>query len=147
MKLIAHRGNINGPSTNENKPEYILHAISLGYYVEIDLWKIGDSLFLGHDKAEYPITLDFFTPFVREFVYVHAKNIPALKFLVDNDINCFSHDKDNAVLTLRGEIWTFPGQELTTKSICVMPEWITKDINTIKNVAGICSDFVGKIVR
>ena len=39
MKLIAHRGNIDGPNVNEeNKPEYILQAIEKGYFVEIDLW-------------------------------------------------------------------------------------------------------------
>jgi hypothetical protein len=145
MKLIAHRGNINGPNmTDENKPQYILDAINSGYYVEIDVWKIDDKLFLGHDNPVYLITQDFFTLQVKERVYAHAKNISALKWLVENNINCFSHDKDTAVLTLQGELWTYPGNELTPLSICVMPEWYT-DIKSIENVAGICSDYVGSI--
>ena len=37
MKLIAHRGNINGPCERENSPEYILETINLGYDCEIDV--------------------------------------------------------------------------------------------------------------
>ena len=38
MKLIAHRGNINGSEPdNENSPEYIDKCIELGFDVEIDL--------------------------------------------------------------------------------------------------------------
>jgi len=38
MKLIAHRGNINGPNAlEENNPEYIDSAKPLGYNVVIDV--------------------------------------------------------------------------------------------------------------
>lgn len=144
MKLIAHRGNINGPNKNENHPDYIMKAISLGFYVEIDLWKTETGLFLGHDCPQYETTVDFLK---NKKLYVHAKNIPALKFLVENNINCFSHNVDDAVLTLRGEIWTFPGKELTEQSICVMPEMYTTDWSNLvnQNILGICSDYVGEI--
>ena len=37
MRLIAHRGNINGRNKKrENEIEYILEALNLGYDVEID---------------------------------------------------------------------------------------------------------------
>jgi glycerophosphoryl diester phosphodiesterase len=39
MKLIAHRGNTEGPNPlEENKPEYIEEAIENGFDVEIDIW-------------------------------------------------------------------------------------------------------------
>ena len=60
MKLISHRGNINGPnSLEENKPEYIDIAINEGYDVEIDIWYnvFDDSFYLGHDETQYIITL------------------------------------------------------------------------------------------
>ena len=39
MKLIAHRGNVNGPDPlTENTPEKIESAITAGYDVEIDIW-------------------------------------------------------------------------------------------------------------
>ena len=37
MKLISHRGNIDGPQPDrENSPNYINEAIEAGYNVEID---------------------------------------------------------------------------------------------------------------
>ena len=44
MKLIAHRGNINGPNPEmENNPEYILNTLSLGYDCEIDVHLINNN--------------------------------------------------------------------------------------------------------
>ena len=60
MKLIAHRGNTEGPNPlEENKPEYIEQAIENGFDVEIDIWYITQTkqFFLGHNKPEYLITL------------------------------------------------------------------------------------------
>ena len=146
MKFIAHRGNLNGPNEKENHPEYINEAIKRGFHVEIDVWKINDTLFLGHDMPQYEIDLNFLNS-IREYLYAHAKNIPALQYLIQNNINCFSHNVDDAVLTLRGEIWTYPGKLLTSNSICVMPEMYMKDLVLLKNenILGICSDYVGMI--
>ena len=39
MKLISHRGNLNGRiPERENHPDYIDEAIEAGYDVEIDIW-------------------------------------------------------------------------------------------------------------
>jgi hypothetical protein len=39
MKIISHRGNLNGSSTDiENHPTYIQAAINAGYDVEVDAW-------------------------------------------------------------------------------------------------------------
>ena len=35
MRIIAHRGNVTGPCKDENCPEHIDKAISLGYDVEV----------------------------------------------------------------------------------------------------------------
>ena len=38
MYFISHRGNISGiDKNNENKPEYIEKALSLGFDVEVDV--------------------------------------------------------------------------------------------------------------
>ena len=50
MRLISHRGNINGRIRElENLPDYIDAAINLGYDVEVDLWLEGEKFYLGHD--------------------------------------------------------------------------------------------------
>jgi hypothetical protein len=38
-------------------------------------------------------------------------------------------------------MWTYPGKELTSNSIQVMPEWDNKEH---KNIMGLCSDYVEK---
>ena len=60
MIFIAHRGNLNGPNKEmENKPEYILKALNKDFYVEIDVWYINNSFFLGHDNPDYKIDIEF----------------------------------------------------------------------------------------
>ena len=56
MYLISHRGNLDGPNVkDENKPNYILYALSKGYDVEIDVRIYKDKFFLGHDEPQYKI--------------------------------------------------------------------------------------------
>lgn len=144
MILIAHRGNINGPcSKRENSPSYLLEAVDKGFYAEVDIWFVANKLYLGHDKPQYLTTLLFIS---NPMFICHAKNIEAFSFLLENNIHCFFHDRDDCTLTSKGYIWTYPGKQLTPLSICVMPEWNT-DIKscTTLNCYGICSDFVASI--
>jgi len=145
MKYIAHRGNLNGPNIeNENKPEYLLDAINKGYCVETDLWVIKDNLFLGHDEPQYEINIHFLLQ-IKDVLFCHCKNISALHFIINNypEIECFYHDKDECVLTSKNHIWNFPGSELTSSSICVMPERVNQEIMTY--CYGVCTDYVQKI--
>ena len=53
MKLISHRGNIDGRRPDlENNPDYILKAIDKGYDCEIDVWLLKNTIYLGHDKIK-----------------------------------------------------------------------------------------------
>ena len=143
MIYIAHRGNVNGPNPREeNKPEYLLNAINLGYYIEADLWHIDNKLFLGHDEAQYEIDINFLLKISKK-LFCHCKNIGALRYILENEleIECFFHDGDDCVLTSRNRIWTFPGKELTPLSVCVMPERVNQ---LPKNCYGVCSDYVKK---
>lgn len=140
MIFIAHRGNLNGPNpTNENKPEYLLHAISKGFFVETDLWMIEGNLYLGHDNPQYEIKISFLLE-IKDKLFCHCKNIQALHFICNNypDIECFYHNEDTCVLTSNNHIWNYPGSELTNISICVMPERITQ---TPINCLGVCTDY------
>lgn len=142
MKLIAHRGNLNGPDKkNENKPSYLLHAIEKGYYIELDLWLIDKNLYLGHDEPQY-IIKELFLTVNKEKIFCHCKNIDALYYILKNipDIECFYHQDDDCVLTSKGNIWThYKTKILTQKSICVMPEWSNLEPNN--SCLGICTDY------
>jgi len=138
MFLISHRGNVDGANRQmENNPSYINHALQEGFNVEIDVWLTGDCLALGHDRPQYEITIEYLR---NKKLWCHCKNIKALEFLLKEDIRCFFHDQDAVTLTSDGYIWTYPGCELTSNSICVMPE-LFKSQNVL-DVAGICSDSI-----
>tara|TARA_R110002074_G_scaffold344782_3_gene515186 strand:- start:362 stop:793 length:432 start_codon:yes stop_codon:yes gene_type:complete len=138
MHLIAHRGNISGPDPiMENKPEYIEHALKSGYDVEIDVWFVHNKLYLGHDLPQYEVTIEYLK---NDRFWCHCKNIDALWYLLSNDIHCFFHNEDDATLTSRGIIWTFPNKKLMPNSICVMPE-LGHD-GDLSKCLGVCSDYM-----
>ena len=146
MIYIAHRGNINGPNERENSPTYLLEAIKAGYYVETDLWIISsldeEKLYLGHDNPQYEIKVEFLLD-IKDKLFCHCKNIQALHFIITYhpEIECFFHDVEEYVLTSKNKIWTNVGNELTEKSICVMPERVDQ---IPKNCLGVCTDFPDK---
>jgi len=144
MIYIAHRGLTDGPDINlENRPEQIEYALSEGFDCEIDLWVVNSELYLGHDKPDYPIDIKFLEKFG---LWIHAKNLAALLWLTDTNFTYFWHESDKFTLTSNNFIWTYPDNELTGKSICVMPEWKDPEFKNIPtNCFGICSDYVRKL--
>ena len=94
MKLIAHRGNINGVNKiKENEPEYILEAIKLKYDCEIDVRLIDNILYLGHDLPSYQIDINFLLNNSTK-LWIHCKNYEALGYLIqykDLEIEPYSH--------------------------------------------------------
>jgi hypothetical protein len=156
MKLIAHRGNIEGPNPlEENNIVYIEKAISAGYDAEIDFWYFEDNFYLGHDEPQYEVSTTWLTT-NKEFLWIHCKNQSALEKLSNSsvDYNYFWHENDRYTLTSGGYIWSYPGQSYSSKFIIVMPEngdvlKFFKNDNIIRmseyDCHGICSDYVGRI--
>jgi hypothetical protein len=153
--LIAHRGLLNGPDKDkENTLSAILTARQQGYDVEIDLWFNNDGWWLGHDSPQYKIDFDWLriidkkSYFDVHHVWIHAKTIQTLYQLrkMRWEGHVFFHEKDPTVLTNTGYLWTYPGQELTPLSICVMPEY-TDAILRCKDlqVYAFCSDWIYRI--
>lgn len=145
--LISHRGNTTGPFPNlENHPEYIMNALKKGYDVEIDIWNTVDGWFLGHDEPKYRIDYWEFTQSVNnDKIWYHAKNMKALEKLTYDfrPLQYFWHEDDRFTLTSKNVIWSFPGEPLSEKSVCVLPEifGLTKE-DTFWYCHGICSDYI-----
>lgn len=140
--FIAHRGNTKGPNpAKENHPEYILEALEQGFDVEIDVWYIRDQWFLGHDKPEYLIFLDFLK---KPNLWCHAKNFQALTELLKHKVHVFSHNIDPVILTSKAIPWAYPGQPINEYTICVMPERtpLTYSSPDLQGCLGICSDHI-----
>jgi hypothetical protein len=141
MILISHRGNINGRIEEaENRPDYIDDAIELGYDVEVDIWVIEGTFYLGHDEQQYGVTLDWLNK-RKDKLWIHCKNIEAVEFfnLLFETYNYFWHQEDTVTLTSKGFIWAYPGKQPITRSIAVMPELFNDDIS---QCLGICSDHI-----
>ena len=143
MKLIAHRGLVNGPNKNlENQPYQIQTVLKNGHDCEIDLWTFDGRLYLGHDGPQYSVTENFIE---HPGLWIHAKNLEALIYCQSKIIlNYFWHENDAYTLTSKGYIWAYPGKPLTNNSVMVLPEWEDATLSNVKDVNcyGVCTDFI-----
>ena len=142
MKIIAHRGNLHGPSSKtENSPNAVDECIKLGIDVEIDLWCINEELFLGHDEPTYPIEFRWLRDRISH-LWIHCKNLESLDSLSKSsyDFNFFWHQEDDFTLTSHKYIWTYPGKLVTEKSVIVDKD-CTDNRELIGNCYGICTDY------
>ena len=138
MKLVSHRGNINGPNPEmENDPRYVENTLAKGFSVEVDVWSSGSDFFLGHDEPQHQVSKLFLR---HRAIWCHAKDIKTFYKLIDIGAHCFSHDQDEVALTTKGYLWSSYENQMTDKSICVMPP-SSRDLP--KNIAGVCSDNIG----
>jgi hypothetical protein len=138
MKLISHRGNIDGRvPEKENNPSYIKKAVELGYDVEVDVWMINKEFFLGHDKPQYKVHKSFFL-YIKDKAWIHCKNLEALNN-IDKSLNYFWHQNDDFTLTSKGFIWTYPEKEITNNSVIVLKD---NNKNIVGNPYAVCTDFV-----
>ena len=139
MKIIAHRGLLNGPESSlENSIESISRCLDLGFDVEVDIRLINNKLYLGHDD---PIELLNLGDIDSSKVWFHAKDIQVAHFLLSRKIeHVFYHEDDPVVLTSSGYIWSNLNSELTESSICVLPEQSGQKFEDL-NCFGVCTDF------
>jgi hypothetical protein len=144
MKLISHRGNLEGPNPErENHPDYIFEAIEAGYDVEIDVWFKDGKFYLGHDEPQYLFPYDLLNGYYNK-LWIHCKDMDSLSNLNELDsngskLNYFSHENDLGVLTSRGYIWS---ANVYKRGILVMPEVFNKEPN--EDTLGVCSDYITK---
>lgn len=142
--IISHRGNLTGPSKEENTEKSIAIAISEGFDVEIDVWVLDKKIFLGHDKPERPIDLEFLVE-LKDKLWIHCKNLESLCYFSEkSDFEFFWHQNDDFTLTKKNFIWTYPEKPLGNMSVAVMPineEKVLKDFNPY----GICTDYPRRV--
>jgi hypothetical protein len=143
MKLISHRGNIDGRfESYENEPNYIDKAISDGYDVEVDVWVIAEQIYLGHDTPQYGVPFRWFRDRISK-LWIHCKNVEAIQLFksVGYEFNFFWHQTDVLTLTSTGYVWVYPGNQPIENSIAVMPELFNDNIS---KCCGVCSDYIVK---
>ncbi|MAU75246.1 MAG: hypothetical protein CL831_00045 [Crocinitomicaceae bacterium] len=149
MKLIAHRGNIDGPNRNvENTVGQIDKCIENGYDVEIDLRYdvVSQTFWLGHNEPKNTITFIELAK-MSQYLWIHCKDIATLDFMTKTKFNYFWHQSDDYTMTSHGHIWSYPGKTYTSSTVIVMPEEcnINWDILKVTNCYAVCSDYVNNL--
>jgi len=147
IKIISHRGNLSGKTTDENKTSYIDAAISESFDVEVDVWMVDNTLYLGHDEPQYKISSEWIEK-RKNFLWIHAKNKDALSFCLNNNFHVFWHNTDDYTITSRGYVWAFPGKYVSG-NLCVgvLPElhWTISE-TYLQNFFGVCTDYPTKFL-
>ena len=146
MKLIAHKGNVNGPNpSTENTPQQIEWCIENGYDVEIDVrYNVEkDKFYLGHDESKYEINW-WWLAGKLEHLWIHCKDLTTLHEFTSNTsgYNYFWHQVDEYTLTSQGQIWASSGKPYKEDTVIVVEN--PEDVKEY-DCYGICSDYVGKI--
>lgn len=143
-KFIAHRGNISGPQPdNENTIDYLQHAYSMEYDVEIDLIGHKGILYLGHDEPQDSAPLDFLQ---RSGVWCHAKNYEAATLLMGMRTHWFWHQEDDFALTNQNYFWCYPGTYIDhPKAVWLNFDGATMPIT--ENIHAICGDRVDENIN
>jgi hypothetical protein len=147
MRIISHRGNIgSGQNRSENTIESINDALSLGFDVEVDIWRKDNSIWLGHDFPQHYL-FEHWQSHGQNFlddkrIWFHTKNLEALHYmkLYHPTSNFFWHQNDDYTLTSSGKIWTFPEKSLCGESIIVALDHDQIDYAMQYPIYGICTD-------
>lgn len=138
MKIISHRGNLFGPNEEENEPNKIISVIQDHKFdVEIDLWLKNEKLYLGHDRPENEIDLNFLKKF-SDSLWIHIKNIECIDKIKEHNLNWFWHENDKMTLTSKGHMWCYPDNYIKNGITVVLQE----NINIPPYCLGICTDYV-----
>ena len=145
MKIISHRGNLEGPEAYlENSIGQIEKCFDLDLECEVDLRLRDGKLFLGHDYAQYEISIDWLVK-NSSLLWIHCKDSESLSFLKKTkaDLNYFWHENDKHTITSKGFFWNYPGGPITQDAISVLPEnwWKPSIHQPLTYALGICTDF------
>ena len=143
---ICHRGNLNGPTKElENNFGILIQRAIQGSHVELDVWYHENNLWLGHDKPEYKITIDWLASSKRRLI--HAKNGTTFEHLLQEsgrkalDLHIFYHTEEDYVLTNKGLVICYPGKPLLQGSLSMMPERASYTQSDLEKTFSVCSDF------
>ena len=142
MKIISHRGNINGKVLDkENKPSYLDSAILSKIEVETDIRWIDNKFYLGHDNPDYIINEEWILK-RKEYIWFHCKNLESAKELskIEN-VKYFCHSNDDYVLTSTKYLWVH-NLKLPIDNTCIIPLLDEQSVKNFENkdVYAICTD-------
>lgn len=141
--IVSHRGNLTGPDIKyENTIGQVMYALSFGFFVEIDVWKLeGEDFFrMGHDKPRLgeAIPLNFLED---EKLFCHCKNEEAYQFLKNNDkVKAFQHE-DEPLVHIKNFKWLHSSNNSKPDNSIKVILGEINEIESLKCYTGICTDY------
>jgi hypothetical protein len=148
MRIISHRGNLNGPKPDrENEPSYIDEAIRLGLDAEVDVRIIDDKYYLGHDGPDYEVDFTWLLE-RKDSLWIHCKNLEAARWFSTfitaySNLRCFSSVSDPFCFMTKGYLW-LNDVEIKPTYNCIVPLLSIDDIKRYKFMGrpwGVCTDY------
>ena len=141
MRWILHRGNDKGPNSVENDPIKVYDLLMEGHEIEIDIWYVDNSVYMGHDNPQHLISEIFLE---HPGLWIHCKDAATLEYMnmQKKHLHYFYHTDEDYVLTSKGYIWCYTGNNPLEGSVIVMPEksnYNWQSLNDKKCI--ICSDY------
>ena len=143
MKIYAHRANLSGSCSGDNRPESIRACLDRGVGVEIDVRGVKGEIWLGHDRPQWKADIALLA---NDRVICHAKNLEAVTILRSLPTSFFCLEKDEFALCSNGLIWANYGCVPTAVSIMCSPELvgapesIERFYARIVSAYGVCTD-------
>ena len=144
---ICHRGNLHERiQTSENKPQVLQSRDAQHLDIECDVWWQQGKLWLGHDRPEHEVRLEWLAQSPRRLI--HAKDGATFEHLLQEsgkralDIHVFYHTTEDYALTNKGIVIVYPGLPLLQGSLCMMPEYTTNPypLADREKIFMLCSD-------
>lgn len=168
MRIISHRGNLNGPEpTFENTFLMIdfIREIYPNFWIECDLWRQKyDGWYLGHDEDRLTKIQDLSAFLDKGNLLIHVKSDAYSYFAmketiwtkqVNRNIDAFAHDKDPYVTTVFNQIIIHPDhvKGMGGGFLAMLPEK-TIDLDDEKTARyelsgyqAICTDYPLKVAK
>jgi hypothetical protein len=151
MRVIAHRGNLEGPDkAQENSIKSTFNCLYRDLDVELDIHVKNNLIYLDHDGILSDSTpcIDL-KSFCKEFdsfqdkLWLHCKNLEAVIYCQANlqQYNYFGHSNDEFVLTSKGYIFTRPNVATGKNVVCVMPELCNLKLEQVKKYESVLTDY------
>lgn len=135
MKIISHRGNIDGRVVYlENSAPYLQRVLNLGFDVECDIWYKDGYFYLGHDSPCYIIDYQWLCD-RKDRLWIHCKNLECVRSILGKDLHFFWHENDCLTLTSMGIPWCREG--IFIKGGVTVSSCYTKPPN---GILGVCTD-------
>jgi len=142
MRLISHRGNIEGSNPDlENTTPYIESAINSGFDVMIDLWLFDGKIYTGSDEPKNKLDIDWLEKYNNRLWFNCRDQVILTNLLSLDPLGKHLHylHFSEGPMSLTSRNYLITKEEFSTPVAIVYQPDVN---NKLTDVYGVCSDYV-----